>query len=165
MAWSKAFIVRWKFNLFKMLQILRDHSPVHDGEYPEGFNIGDKYYAYEKVRKWKTLRNSWRLGKRRGGISVNEKGDGLTIRNTSDGVAWIQDKGAIVNDFMMPAMPNVYGHPVMMVSPGFFTTSRKGFEIKKHKGFVRDAVMEFFFHSKGLKVSWGKHANAPLASE
>ncbi len=164
--WTKEFIIRWKFNLFTMLKILREHSPVHDGEYPEGFDIKGKYYSYDKVRTWKTLQKSWRLGKGQGGISINEKGDGLTIRNTKDGVAGLQDRGFTVPEFTMPDMPNVYGHEFMMAGPpGKFLKHRKGFTVTKHKGFVRDALNEFYFHSEGLKHSWGKRARAPLATE
>lgn len=162
-SWSKKFIIRWKFNLFTFLKILREHSPIHDGPYPIGFVIHGNWYAYKKVRQWGTLRRSWRLGQ--DGISVNAKGDGLTIRNKIDGVAFLQNRGYETHDFQMPPMPNVYDHPAMMVSPGFFTKSRKGFKVDKHKGFVKEAVDEFMFHSKGLKVAWGSHAMAPLGYE
>ena len=166
MTWSKEHIVRWKFNLFTFMKILRAHSPVHDGPYAEGYTIGEKFYQYDKVRKWETLKKSWRLGKGQGGISINTKGDGLTIRNDRDGIAKLQNTGYTVKDFTMPDMPNKYGHPFMMAGPpGKFLKSRKGFKVDKHKGFVQDAIREFFFNSPGVKVSWGKSKRAPLATE
>lgn len=161
--WSREFLVRWKFNLFTLMQSLRKHSPEHDEEYPTGHTFDGKDYFYEHPRKKGTLKRSWRLSKQTG-VSVNAKGDGVTIRNTVDGVAWLQNVGYEVNEFDMPDMPNVYGHPMMMSWQGFFR-HRDGFKVDKHVGYVQDAVREFFFKEKGYKVSWGRHIRAPLGFE
>ena len=121
--WNKPLLHRWEFNLNLLQRELRDHSPGSDRN---------------------QLKNSWKLN-RNSGLSVNAKGDGVTIRNELV-YARIRDRGGIIRAKNAPYL-------VFKYMGQWF---KKKSVMQKRTDYIRKAVDAFAGNQRSIKARWGR---------
>ena len=144
--WVNELIIKYKFNIRSLLDIVKRHTPVGKSRQP-GFVSGKKYYTYKKAYMPGKLRRDWKLDTNY--ISVKADGKGLMICNPSI-VAHVQEFGAKIPEKFMPK-----GKYMMFGAGGggVFASHRRAFTIKGQH-FVRRAVNEWLNQDDSIEAEW-----------